>query len=308
MEAGNQTRVRARVRMSEPRRLQCEDLRQQALASVRAEEFETALALYDQALALASDDERRELITINKADALIAMERSGPEVQALPSILMRRRNVHHTFLAGYALMYKHRLANETKRAIFYGQIALDAAAEADEAFWKLAALNDLGIVYEIDSQFHQAIDCFEQALTLLSTLEDHSQQNFSRVAIFQNLGYNKLLIGKTTEGIAMIEGVLDAIQVPSSLSDSYIDLCYGYLDLLQFDKAREFGEKGLAMASEPRQLRNAHYLLGEVAYKSGDMDAAENHFEELARFYPQFRSLKRLLFTIDLRSMLNLKL
>ncbi len=294
--------------MSEPTRLQSEGVRQQALACVRAEEFETALALYDQALVLALDDERRELITINKADALIAMERSGPEVQALPSILMRRRNVHHTFLAGYALMYKHRLANETKRAIFYGQIALDAAAEADEAFWKLAALNDLGIVYEIDSQFHQAIDCFEQALALLNTLEDQAQQNFSRVAIFQNLGYNKLLTGKTGEGIAMIESVIDSIQVPSSLSDSYIDLCYGYLDLQQFDKAKEVGEKGLELANEPRQHRNAHYLLGEVAYKTGDMDGAEDHFEQLARFYPQFRSLKRLLFTIDLRSMLNLKL
>lgn len=288
--------------------LKAEELRQQALASVRAEEFEAALDLYDRALSLSTDDERRELIVINKADALIAMERGGPEVQALPSILMRRRNVHHTFLAGYALMYKHRLANESKRAIFYGQIALDAAAEADESFWKLAALNDLGIVYEIDSQFHQAIDCFEQALALLNSLEDQSQQNFSRTAIFQNLGYNKLLIGQTQDGIAMIESVLDSIQVPSSLSDSYIDLCYGYLDLQQYDRAKEFGEKGLALAGEPRQLRNAHYLLGEAAYKSGDMDAAEGHFESLARYYPQFRSLKRLLFTIDLRSMLNLKL
>lgn len=288
--------------------LKAEELRQQALASVRAEEFETALDLYDRALSLSTDDERRELIVINKADALIAMERGGPEVQALPSILMRRRNVHHTFLAGYALMYKHRLANESKRAIFYGQIALDAAAEADESFWKLAALNDLGIVYEIDSQFHQAIDCFEQALALLNSLEDQSQQNFSRTAIFQNLGYNKLLIGQTEDGIAMIESVLDSIQVPSSLSDSYIDLCYGYLDLQQYDRARELGEKGLALAGEPRQHRNAHYLLGEAAYKSGDMDAAESHFESLARYYPQFRSLKRLLFTIDLRSMLNLKL
>ena len=152
------------------------------------------------------------------------------------------------------------------------------------------------------------VEGFEQALSLLNSLEDQSQQSFSRVAIFQNLGYNKVLIGQTAEGIAMIEGVLDSIQVPSSLSDSCIDLCYGYLDLQQFDKAREYGEKGLSLASEPRQLRNAHYLLGEVAYKCGDMDAAENHFEQLARFYPQFRSLKRLLFTIDLRSMLNLKL
>ena len=61
-------------------------------------------------------------------------------------------------------------------------------------------------------------------------------------------------------------------------------------------------------ATEARQIRNAHYLLGEVAYKLGDSDQAHFHFDELAKFYPQFRNLKSLLFAIDLRSMVNLKL
>jgi tetratricopeptide (TPR) repeat protein len=284
-----------------------EELRQQALTKVRTEEFDDALALYDEALSLAFDEETRELLTINKGHALIAAERTGPEVKALPMILMRRRNSHHTFLAAYALMYTHRLTNETKRAIFYGQLALEAANAADQTFWKLAALNELGIVYEIDSQFSKAIECFDDALTLLDSVESTEHQ-FSRVALFQNLGYNKLLVGETVEGIRMIESVIDRIQVPSTLSDSYIDLCYGYLDLEQFETARTYGEKGLALASEPRQIRNAHYLLGEAAYKAGDVDGAEQHFEQLARFYPQFRHLKSLLFAIDLRSMLNLKL
>ena len=295
--------------MSEqPIMMTAEELRQAALAKARVEEFEQALALFDEALTLTADDEARELITINKADAMVAMQQSGPEVQSLPMILMRRRSPRHTFLAAYALMFKHRLANEQKRSIFYGQIALDAANEAEQTFWKLAALNDLGIVHEIDSQFQKAIEYFEEALALLDGLDDKSQENFSRVAIFQNLGYNKLLVGQTREGIQMIESILDVIQVPSSLSDSYIDLCYGYLDLEQYETARSLGEKGLELAGEPRQVRNAHYLLGEACYKSGDVEAAERHFDELAHFYPQFRSLKSLLFAIDLRSMINLKL
>ena len=285
-----------------------EALRQEALAKVRSEEFDEGLAMYDEALALSTDEEVRELITINKGHALIAAERTGPEVKALPMILMRRRNAHHTFLASYALLYTHRLTNETKRAIFYGQIALEAANQADQTFWKLAALNELGIVYEIDSQFPKAIECFEQALVLIATLDDASQQQFSRVAIYQNLGYNRVLVGDTVEGIRMIESILDQIQVPSTLSDSYIDLCYGYLDLGDYAKARQYGETGLDLAVDPRQVRNAHYLLGEASYKMGDVDAAERHFEQLARFYPQFRHLKSLLFGIDLRSMINLKL
>jgi tetratricopeptide (TPR) repeat protein len=285
-----------------------EELRQDALAKVRSEEFDDALAMYDEALALATDEEVRELLTINKGHALIAAERTGPEVKALPMILMRRRNAHHTFLASYALMYTHRLTSESKRAIFYGNIALEAAREAEQTFWELAALNELGMVYEIDSQFAKAIATFEQALACLDQVSNESDQTFSRVYVIGNLGYNKLLIGDTREGLHLLHSVIDDIATDHLRSDAYVDLCYGYLDLNEYETARRYGQMSLALASEPRQIRNAHYLLGEAAYKMGDVDAAEQHFEHLARFYPQFRHLKSLLFAIDLRSMLNLKL
>jgi len=298
-----------RVGMSSPMTNRVESLRQAALAKVRNEEYEIALSLYDEALAAATDDdEAHELVTINKADTLIAMERSGPEVQQLPMILMRRRNHHHTFLAAYALMYKHRLQSEPKRGVFYGQVALDAAIAANEAMWKLGALNELGIIYETDSQFAPAIDCFAQALALVDSVSNPDDQAFGRVAIIQNLAYNKLQVGEIEEAITLIHGVLDKIQVPSTVADSHLDLSYGYLELENYERARHYGELGLQQASEQRQIRNAHYLLGEIAYKSGDVETAEYHFEELARFYPQFRNLKSLLFAIDLRSMVNFRL
>jgi len=284
-----------------------EELRQQALEKVRSEEFDDALALYDEALQLASDEEVIELITINKGHALIAAERTGPEVKALPMILMRRRNAHHTFLSSYALMYTHRLTGETKRAIFYGQIALQAATEAEQTFWKLAALNELGIIYVNDSQFAKAIDAYEEALALLNTV-DGVEESFSRIAILGNLGYNKLLVGDTKEGLSLLHTAVEQIRAPHGKADAYIELCYGYGDLEQYETARHYGELGLELACEPRQVRNAHYLLGEAAYKMGDIEAAEYHFDELARYYPEFRHLKNLLFAIDLRSMLNLKL
>jgi len=286
-----------------------ETLRQEALAKIRSEEFDVALAMYDEALALATDEETRELLTINKGHALIAAERTGPEVKALPMILMRRRNPHHTFLASYALLYTHRLTGETKRAIFYGQIALEAANQAEQVYWKLAALNELGIVYEIDSQFPKAIECLEQAVACVDQdSSDAAAHSFSRVAIITNLGYNKLLVGETTEGLRLLHSVVDEIQTPHAKSDAFADLCYGYLDLDEFEKALHYGNLALEFASEPRQVRNAHYLTGEAAYKSGDVESAEEHFEQLSRFYPQFRHLKSLLFGIDLRSMINLKL
>lgn len=289
-----------------------EELRQSALARVRSAEYEAALALYDEALALAADDQSaediRELLTINKADAMIALERTGPEVHALPSILMRRRNDHHVFLAAYALMFKHRIQNESKRAIFYGHVALDAANDADQPFWRIAALNDLGIIYEIDSQFEQAIECFEEALALIERVANPDEHKLSYGTALQNLGASLMLSGKPSEGVKLVIQALPSILSTPALAEAHIDLCFGYLELGDYEKARFYGESGLELADESRQIRNAHYLLGEACYKAGDVDRADHHFTELATFYPEFRNLKNLLYAIDLRSMVNLKL
>jgi tetratricopeptide (TPR) repeat protein len=285
-----------------------EELRQIALAKHRGGALEEALLAYDEALTAGADDEQRELITINKADVLIEMQRSGPEVQALPMILMRRRNPHHTFLAAYQLQFKHRTAGEKDRAAFYGQIARAAAVETGNKFWQIASLNELGILFEADSQFDKAIECFEESLAHLDSLDAPSEHRIGRTATVQNLAYNKLLVGQTDDALRLLHEVLDDIENPSSRADALVDLCYGYVELEQYEKAIEYGRASLEIAVEPRQIRNAHYLLGEASYKSGDIGTAEFHFEELARFYPQFRNLKSLLFAIDLRSMLNLNL
>ncbi|HXG58619.1 MAG TPA: tetratricopeptide repeat protein [Thermoanaerobaculia bacterium] len=283
-----------------------EELRQAALTNVRLNRLEEAIELYDEALALATDEETRELITINKADAMIALERTGPEVQELARVIMRRRNPRHVCLAAYALQYKHRLEGDFKRALFYGQLALRAAEEAGDLAYKRAVLVDLGNIYEMDSQVEKAIEHFEQALEVLD--EGDPQQRLSRGYTLENLGYCKLLQGSTDEGIDLVHRALEYLDDPLGVAEAYIDLCYGYLDRGDLDRARHYGEAGLEAAGDPRQVRNAHYLLGEVAYKAGDTARAEEHFDHLARFYPEFRNLKSLLFALDLRGMVNLKL
>ena len=95
---------------------------------------------------------------------------------------------------------------------------------------------------------------------------------------------------------------------PIGRAEAYVDLCYGYVSQGDFTRAKQYGLAGLEIAKEPRQIRNAHYLLGEACYKSSDPEGADYHFTELAKFYPQFRNLKNLLYAIDLRSMVNFKL
>jgi len=285
-----------------------EEVRQNALAKVRSGALEEALITYDEAFALAHDDETRELITINKADAMIALERSGPEVQALPTIVMRRRNLRHVYLAAYALVFKYRTENELKRATFYGQLALQTAEEAGESLWKVLALNELGSIYDMDSKFDRAIECGEQAVALIEGFGNLSEHQFVYSLSLENLGASKVLNDDFQEGVALIEKAVPSIASPSHLAEAYIDLCFGYLGMENLERAHHFGEAGLQLATEPRQIRNAHYLLGEVAYKSGDIAQAEIHFDHLAKFYPDFQHLKTLLFAIDLRSMVNIKL
>lgn len=285
-----------------------EELRQQALLKIRTNQIEAALPLFDEALALTGDDELIELITINKAGALIALQQSGPEIQKLPQIIMRRRNLRHLYLAAYNLEGKFEAEKEFARAAFYGRIALDAAEEAGEIGWKTQALIVLGNVCVFDSRTDEAIAYYEQALALLEPLPEHA---FRRGAAMQNLGYCRLLEERYDEGVSLIHNAIDLLREAGAegyVGESYIDLCYGYLGLEDLDKAKHFGTIGLEAATEVRQVRNAHYLLGEVAHKQGDLVAADFHFDHLSKFYPDFPHLKHLLHALDLRAMVNLKL
>ena len=288
--------------------MNAEELRLAALAQVRAAKYEEALRLYDEALAITDDEETSELITINKADALIALERAGSEVQELPRIIMRRRNPRHVYLAAYALQYKCRLDNDLKRALFYAQLALRTAEEAGEPSWRRVVLLELGNIYELDSQIDKAVECFEESLAIGEESTDNRDKDLSHSYALENLGYCMMIQGKTEQGLAFVHEALNMLSDPIGQAEAYIDLCYGYIAFGDFEKARTYGEAGLELATEPRQIRNSHYLLGEACYKSGDREAADFHFSELSKFYPQFRNLKNLLYAIDLRSMVNFKL
>ena len=285
-----------------------EELRLEALSRVRLGDYEDALAIYDAALALATDETARELITINKADAMIALERSGAEVNELPRVIMRRRSPRHVYLAAYALQYKYRLENDLKRVMFYGQLALRTAEEANEPAWRRIVLLELGNIYELDSQIQTAIECFEESLAIGEESRHNRDKDLSHAYAVENLGYCKLLQGKIEEGLAYLHEALEMLADPIGRAEALVDLCFGYLEHGDYARARSYGESALEIAKDTRQVRNAHYLLGEACFKAGDADAASFHFDELARFYPQFRNLKNLLFAIDLRSMVNLKL
>lgn len=294
--------------MSSETKMTAEELRQLGLAKVRENLVEESLELFDQALAIVDDDEQRELITINKAYSLLRMETSGPEVQVLPRIVMRRRNLTHVYLAAYGLVQKFYNERDCRKAESYGRIALEAAENLEHAGWKAAALVSLGNIAVLDSRSQEAVEYYEAAGPLL---DESAADSLTRAMIAGNIGYCRLIAGDTEAGLESIHCAVELMFSAGAegyAAEPFLDLCMGYLDKGELDKAAHYGELGLERATEVRQVRNAHYLLGEIAYKSGNTEKAEYHFDHLATHYPDFPHLKNLLFAIDLRKMVNFKL
>ena len=281
-------------------------LREEALHHVRLEEYDCAIALYDEALAFATDEELRDLVTISKADALLALGGEGVEIQQLPVILLRRRTPLHTFLAAYSLMFRWRLQNDFRRSLSYGETALQAARETGEPMHIVGALNEMGNVYELDSRFDAAVASFEEAMTWVERIPKSEERRLATVAIVRNMGYSRIQAGDPARGVDMVLSVLDEVP-PSALSDAHLDVSIGCLALGDHARALSHANRALQLATDPRETRNAHYLLGEISCRVGDNDAAEAHFLELAAYYPSFRNLTDVLLAIDLIPLVNFR-
>ena len=271
-------------------------------------EVGAALAEYDRAAQLATSEETRELVTIRKGEALIAVDRDGPEVSALPGIVMRRRSHRHVYMAASVLMRRYVEADDRRRAIFYGEIARNAAAELNDPFARATVLNYLGITMVADSQYDPAIDAFQEALLALDTIESTNDLVTSFASgITANLGGTKILNGDVDEGIHMIETVIDELDDATERAEACLDLCLGYVEIEDYDTAEDLAREGLSLAKTRRQIRNANHLLGEVCVRTGRYEEASVYFDVVAGFYPQFPNVKQLLTEVNLCSVVNWK-
>ncbi len=271
-------------------------------------EVEDAITVYDRALAVVESDEDRELITIRKAEALIAAEREGAEVAALPGIVMRRRTPRHVYLAAGTLMRRFVESEDRRRAIFYGEIARDAASSLNEPFAHASILNHLGITLVADSEFVAAIDALEDGLEALSVL-DTTREDVSALeaSLLVNLGGAKVLRGESADGVRILESVFSRLDDDYTVAEACLDLCFGYLQLERYDVAENYGRRALGLATIKRQIRNANHLLGEICVRTQRYDESDAFFDVVASFYPEFKNVKQLLVSVDLSSVVNWK-
>jgi tetratricopeptide (TPR) repeat protein len=285
------------------------NLRQQALDAMWQGQTGEALRLYDAALAVAEDEEVAELITIGKAEALIAADQEGPELQKLAQIVMRRRSPRHVFMAAGVLMRKYNEAEDRKRALMYGELARNAAKEHGEPLQYGSVLNVYGIVLTSDSRFGDACAAFEEAIVVLGNVQPATSASITlRASIIGNLGGAKILMDDFEEGIYLINTALPDLTSEYAKAEACADLCLGYMQTERYQEAEYYGMEALDLACVARQTRNANHLLGELMVRTNRYDDAQDFFDVVAGYYPQYGSrVRELLMSVDLLKVVNWK-
>lgn len=285
---------RLAVEASEAGRL--EDARRHLAASLLAAERQ-------------GDEELIERAFCNHATLAIALGEGEDAIPRLCAIVLRNRSLVNSFLAANNVARACELKRENRKGLFYARIARERASLLGRPEWLAAADNQIANLLLADSYFDEAATTYRQALAMVPTADTSRQLTY-----LANLGYCELVLGRTRPGLDILYRCLRAARQRRWTRLEMIarvDLCYAHLELGRFEHAERHGRRGLALAEQIGErdwIKNALYLLGEVAVLGGASGRAYARFQELQqRFYPQQPSLPDFLLSVDVRKLINLR-
>ncbi len=290
-----------------------EQLRDEGRKAVEAGRLTEALALFDKALERArerEDDNLVDLAVYNRSIAMIALGRSREVMPELRQILVRNTSATICSMAAYNLSRAHETNKEYKKGLFYARIARDRAVAADREDLLVGSYNLVGNCLMADSFFSEAAEVYERALGLLP--EEVSAQ---RAMVMANLGYCRMMNGdRLRAGMHLSFTALRWFRrCGARLYEvtPQLDLCYAYLELERYRRAREHGLRALDLAEETGEVeyvKNALFLLGDTERCAGDFDAAWEHFTTLQRrYYPGSPQIVEHMMRMSLRQVVNLR-
>jgi len=244
-------------------------------------------------------------------EAAVAFE-MGDVDELLPSVrqvLMRNLSAVNCFLAARHIARAYELRREHKKGLFYARLALTRAETLERPAWTAAAINQIGNCQLGDSLFEEAARSYRDALALVPA-EDTARE----LTYLTNLGYCEVMLGQHRRGLRLIYRTLRTARARGWRRlemIGHVDLCYAHLELDRFADAERHGRRGLALAEElgePDWVKNALYLLGQVAVLAGESGHARTRFGELQRrFYPDQPYLSEFLVGVDVRGLVNLR-
>jgi tetratricopeptide (TPR) repeat protein len=299
--------------MSE-RRKHLEFLRKTAREAIWAGDYERALTLYDDGLSLArswKDRDLEDLFTCNRATTLIEMDRQDFDLSRLKEILLRNPSSYNGALASYVAANAHESRGEYGRALFYAQAALAKSRELGNEELTGTSLNLLANLELHESRFEAARELFQEAVERLES-QGESLSRQAAVAT-DNLGYCHIALDRVDLGLPLVHrslSVLDSLGARQAMDYPALDLCFAHVKLARLDEAENWGIRALGLGKEFGRedvVKNSHYLLAETYSEMGRSSEAEEQYEALASYYPDFPALKHYLSQISLMEVINLR-
>lgn len=285
------------------------ELAQAALDAGRLEEAHRRLTAAHEVARRHGDADLVDHAFCAESAVAIALGDVETPVPQLREILVRNRSHENCILAAYNIARAYELRKDYKKSLFYARIARDRAHQTQNHRRLAAAHNQIGNALLAESHFEQAVDSYQRALALLSQHPGEWE-----LACTANLGYCDLVRGRHREGLRRLYRVLREARRRKLLRlemTTRLDLCYGHMELGRYRSAERYGRRGLVLAEQVAEVdwvKNALYLLGEVAVLVGRRDEARERFGELQRrFYPDQPYLADFLVGVDVRPVINLR-
>jgi tetratricopeptide (TPR) repeat protein len=284
------------------------DLWQREIEAGRLEEAET-LIRRSLTWAHAHGEPRQvDAAVCNLAAVGIHLGRGETEIPRLREILLRNSDAANCRLAAYNISIYYQFAKNYKKSLFYARIARDRSEQIGRRDWLASSHNQLGNALLGESHVEEAGREYERALAQMG-----EEPSVWQARVLNNLGYCRILQERQPEGYRHLYRSLRMLRALGS--ERYevlprLDLCFAHLETGRFRHAWRQGLMALGLAEKTGQhdsVKNALYLLGEVANLSGDVATAHGYFEKLQRdFFPDSSYLPGFLMAVDVRKLINL--
>jgi tetratricopeptide (TPR) repeat protein len=275
----------------------------------RLEEAGRWYAISRQAALAEGNDELVDRALCNEAAVAVALGDGETAVRELREILVRNQSPINCFLAAYTIARAYELRRDNRKGLFYARLARDRAAVLERPEWLASAWNQIANFLLGDSFFVEAAETYRHAVSLLPPEESPRQ-----LVLAANLAYCDLMQRRFGEGLRLLHRTLRTSRRRGwarSAMIAHVDLCYAYLELGRLRDAERHGRRGLVLAEtsgEVDWVKNALYLLGEVAVLGGASAEGRARFEELQRrFFPGQPYLSDFLVKTDVRQLVNLR-
>lgn len=288
-----------------------QDYWKRALGSIEEGHLEEAEEILTGALERArqqGDEQRVDALTCGMANLATHMGRGESELPRLREILVRNRDAANCRLAAYTISIYYQFAKNFKKSTFYARIARDRARQLGRRDWIASSHNQLGNALLGESQIEEA--CAEYELGLATMPEELAVW---RAAILNNLGYCRILQKRYRDGYTLLYQSLRSLRRRHVLRYQLyplLDLSFAHLETGRYRYAERHGRAALRLAEslqDASSVKNALYLLGEVANLQGDREKAYDYFSRLQQdFFPGSDYLVKFLLMVDVRGFVNL--